>query len=40
MILGHELLSPENVPVWLAPDWQTRQRVNPPQRQVDQRETE
>ncbi|MGB2079808.1 MAG: choline dehydrogenase, partial [Vibrio sp.] len=32
MILQKPLLAPEDVPVWIAPDWQTQQRINPPAR--------
>ncbi|WP_456295328.1 choline dehydrogenase [Vibrio sp. AK197] len=32
MILGNPLLESKDVPVWIAPDWQTKQRITPPVR--------
>ncbi|KJY82708.1 choline dehydrogenase [Vibrio galatheae] len=35
MILGKPLLEANNQPVWLAPDWQQKQRINKPKRAVE-----
>ena len=34
-ILGNDMLTEKNVPVWLAPDWEEKQRVNKPLRELD-----
>ena len=35
MILGSELLKTEEVPVWIAPEWEESQRISKPIREVD-----
>ncbi|WGV98949.1 choline dehydrogenase [Vibrio sp. YMD68] len=35
MILGHVMLEPQNVPVWIAPEWEQKQRINAPLRAID-----
>ncbi|MFA0569613.1 choline dehydrogenase [Vibrio gallaecicus] len=35
MILGSELLETEEVPVWIAPEWEENQRISKPIREVD-----
>ena len=35
MILGSELLKTEEVPVWIAPEWEENQRISKPIREVD-----
>ncbi|MEZ8105943.1 choline dehydrogenase [Vibrio cortegadensis] len=35
LILGNALLEAKNVPVWIAPDWEKKQRVNKPERELD-----
>ncbi|OEE72734.1 choline dehydrogenase [Vibrio genomosp. F6] len=35
LILGYALLEAKNVPVWIALDWEKRQRVNKPERELD-----
>ncbi|RTZ17798.1 choline dehydrogenase [Vibrio aquaticus] len=35
MILGKPMLEPANQPVWIAPDWQQKQRINAPARELD-----
>ncbi|NAW58782.1 MULTISPECIES: choline dehydrogenase [unclassified Vibrio] len=34
-ILGKPELAPSNVPVWIAPDWQDKQRLHPPVRELE-----
>jgi choline dehydrogenase len=35
MILGQPMLKPTNQPVWIAPDWQQKQRINAPSRELN-----
>lgn len=35
LILGKPLLASTEAPVWIAPDWQTKQRIKPPMRKPD-----
>ncbi|MGR5499834.1 choline dehydrogenase [Vibrio sp. DNB22_10_4] len=35
MILGQPMLKPTNQPVWIAPDWQQKQRINAPNRELN-----
>jgi choline dehydrogenase len=34
MILGKTMLSPTNQPVWIAPEWQQKQRNGSPRREL------
>jgi choline dehydrogenase len=35
LIAGVQPLAPSNAPVWVCPDWQTRQREHDPERPLD-----
>ncbi|MBF4376500.1 GMC oxidoreductase, partial [Vibrio anguillarum] len=35
LILGKPLLASTEAPIWIAPDWQTKQRIKPPMRKPD-----
>jgi choline dehydrogenase len=35
MILGQPMLKSTNQPVWIAPDWQQKQRINAPRRELN-----
>ncbi|MGF1721990.1 choline dehydrogenase [Vibrio kyushuensis] len=35
MILGNSMLEQQNVPVWISPEWEEKQRINQPLRELD-----